>query len=401
MSGRWFMYAWELVGCAVALCTLPGSVELLLLTLAGVLPARRDKQAAKQSRDWRVAFVVPAHDEEATIADCVESLLHCDAGLKRAEVFVVADNCSDQTPRLAAEAGANVLVRNDSTRRGKGYALDFAFKSLSARGFDLFIIVDADSSVTPNLVQDFVQAFDAGANAIQCRYKVRNASVSMRTRWMNIALMAFNVLRPRGRDRLGLSVGILGNGFALSQETLVRIPYDAISVVEDLEYHIRLVRAGLRVRFVDTVTVYGEMPTSGKGVSTQRARWEGGRLRMILESAPSLAGDVCRGRLRLCEPLLELLLLPLGFHVLLLLIAIGTPIPAVRYYAAGALAFVAVHMLSAIRIGGGGWSEVAALFSAPFYLIWKLRVIPQLIRNVGGGTAWVRTERQSRQGDLK
>jgi hypothetical protein len=103
----------------------------------------------------------------------------------------------------------------------------------------------------------------------------------------------------------------------------------------------------------------------------------------------------------LTEPLLELLLLPLGFHVLLLLFALGTPITPVRYYAAGALAFVAVHMLAAIRIGGGGWSDVAALCSAPFYLIWKLRIIPQLIRNAGGGTAWVRTERQSRPGGLK
>jgi cellulose synthase/poly-beta-1,6-N-acetylglucosamine synthase-like glycosyltransferase len=374
---------------------------LLLLTLGGVLPSKKSEPTAETHRDLRVAFVVPAHDEEATIADCVKSLLRCDSATGDAAVFVVADNCTDRTARVATEAGANVLIRDDSTRRGKGYALDFAFRNLSARGFDLYIIVDADSSVTPNLVRDFVHAFEGGSNAVQCRYKVRNASDSLRTRWMNIALMAFNVLRPRGRDRFGMSVGVLGNGFALSQTTLDKVPYDAVSVVEDLEYHIRLVRAGLSVRFVDTATVYGEMPLSGKGVSTQRARWEGGRFRMIRENAPKLAREVCRGQFRLSEPLLELLLLPLGFHVLMLLFALATPISAVRYYAAGALVIVGVHMLAAIGIGGGGWRDVSALLLAPFYLIWKIRIIPQLIRNAGRGTAWVRTERRSQEGGLK
>lgn len=401
MNTSLLVHAWELFGAAIALSTLPGTVELMLLTLGGVLPAKRAKLHAESGKLRRVAFVVPAHDEEVTISGCVKSLLQCDSPTGAATVFVVADNCTDQTAKFAVEAGASVLVRNDATRRGKGYALDFAFQSLSARGFDLFIIVDADTSVTPNLLHDFEQAFEAGADAVQCRYKVRNASGSLRTRWMNIALMAFNVLRPRGRNRFGMSVGILGNGFALSQSTLSRVPYDAVSVVEDLEYHIRLVRAGLRVRFVDTATVYGEMPSSGTGVSTQRARWEGGRFRMIRESVPKLAREISRGRFRLFEPLLELLLLPLGFHVLLLLVALTTPASAIRLYAAAALSLVGVHMLAAIGIGGGGWRDISALLSAPFYLVWKLRTIPQLLRNAGRGTAWVRTERAPRDGGLR
>jgi cellulose synthase/poly-beta-1,6-N-acetylglucosamine synthase-like glycosyltransferase len=401
MSARLLMHVWEFAGAAIALCTSPGSVELLLLTLGGVLPAKKNQARVESDVTFRVAFVVPAHDEESTIADCVKSLRECDSYSGDAAVYVVADNCTDQTAGLAAEAGANVLIRDDSARRGKGYALDFAFRKLLARGFNLFIVVDADSSVTRNLVRDFVKAFESGADAVQCRYKVRNSSGSMRTRWMNIALMAFNVLRPRGRERFGMSAGILGNGFALSQATLEKVPYDAVSVVEDLEYHLRLVRAGLTVRFVDTATVYGEMPLSNKGASTQRARWEGGRFRMIRESAPGLAREVCRGQFRLLEPLLELLLLPLGFHVLMLLFALTTPMAAVRYYVAAALTLVAAHILAAIAIGGGGWRDVGALFVAPLYLLWKLRIIPQLIRNSGRSTAWVRTERQTRQGGLK
>ena len=70
----------------------------------------------------------------------------------------------------------------------------------------------------------------SGADAVQCRYGVLNAGDSLRTRLMNVALLAFNVLRPRGRDRLGFSAGILGNGFALRAETLATVPYVARSV---------------------------------------------------------------------------------------------------------------------------------------------------------------------------
>lgn len=381
---------WLVLGIAAALLTLPGTVELLFLTVGGCLPGRHFGQPTARFAG-RLAVVVPAHNEESAIGACVKSLLACPGDFS---VVVVADNCSDHTEQEAQRAGARVLVRRDLTRRGKGYALDYAFTQLLAAGFDALIVVDADTTVSPNLVSDFHKGFAAGADALQCRYKVRNPAASARTRWMNVALMAFNVLRPRGRDRFGVSAGILGNGFALSRRALQLAPYTAVSLVEDLEYHLQLVRNGCKVHFVDGVTVFGEMPTGGRGVATQRSRWEGGRFRMIAELSPQLLREVLRGRLRLLEPLLELLLLPLSFHVALLLLALSTPEHAVRGYAAGALALVIIHLLAAVAVGGGGWRDASALFTAPFYMLWKLRMLPALLRNARQEAHWVRTDRE-------
>ena len=389
-----------LAGIFLALCTLPGTVELLALTVAGLLPGRRARRQLEIPRrdPIRIAIIVPAHDEEASIGACVRNLLECDRGKDEVEVFVVADNCSDRTAVQAENAGARCLVRTDPDRRGKGYALDFAFRALMDSGFDLFIVIDADTTAPENLVREFSAEFGNGAEAMQCRYGVRNTGDSRRTRWMNIALMAFNVLRPRGRDRLGLSAGLFGNGFALTRATIQQIPYAAFSVVEDLEYHIRLMRAGWRVHFVDTVTVLGEMPVSGKAVLTQRSRWEGGRFRMLVDLAPQLAKAVCAGEWRCIEPLLDLMLLPLAFHVTMLALAICTPVLIVRWYAAGALTVVLAHLLAAISVGGGGWPDVVALLSAPFYVLWKLRVIPDLVKGARHGSAWVRTARVATKG---
>ncbi|MBK7153854.1 MAG: hypothetical protein IPH72_19095 [Sandaracinaceae bacterium] len=98
-----------------------------------------------------------------------------------------------------------------------------------------------------------------------------------------------------------------------------------------------MVRAGYAVRFVEQTAVSAAVPTTAAAESTQRARWEGGRLRMLRELAPSLAADVLRGRGRSVEPLGELLLLPLASHVGALLVVLVLPFPPTQLYAAGAL----------------------------------------------------------------
>lgn len=379
------------LGSLLALLTLPGTVELLLLTLAGLLPARR--RAAGGTGKFSLAVVVPSHNEELNIARCVASLYAAGHGSISLTVAVIADNCTDRTAEVARQAGARVLERFNDRERGKGYALDFAFRSLIGEPFHAFLVIDADSEISPNLLLAMSNAFRAGADAAQCRYIVRNSGDSVRTRLMSVALYAFNVLRPRGRHRLGLSAGIYGNGFGLSAATLRAVPYTAASVVEDLEYHLALVRAGRRVQFVDDAAAYGDMPVAGAGVKTQRARWEGGRFRMMFEKAPVLLGEVLRGKFALLEPCLDLLLLPLAFHVVLLLLAAATPFRLARDLGVAGLAVVLIHLFAAIRVGGGSLRDVAVLLAAPFYVVWKILLIPRLVRTSGSGAAWVRTER--------
>jgi cellulose synthase/poly-beta-1,6-N-acetylglucosamine synthase-like glycosyltransferase len=374
------------------LTTLPGTLELLLLTLAS--PFHRNARQSPDSSRLRLAVIVPAHNERLHIGRCVESL-SSSARTLNAEIIVIADNCDDDTAERARTAGARVLERQDAEQRGKGFALNFAFERLLAEGFTAFVIVDADSLVSDNLLPVMASLFADGADAAQCRYTTLNAEASLRTRLMEISLMAFNVLRPRGRSALGLSTGILGNGFGLSAATLHAVPYQAESVVEDLEYHLLLCSAGRRVQFSDRAWVKAEMPTGGSGSQTQRARWEGGRLRMIATHVPSLLKRVLSGERRLIEPMLDLLLLPLSYHVLLLLLTLALPVGFARVYGLAALTLVLIHTLVAIRIGGGHLRDVGTLAMAPFYILWKLTVLRLIGRAARRDASWVRTARES------
>ena len=390
---------WALLGILLALLSAPGTFELLMLTVGGVLPVRRQVSLPKGGKGKHLAVVVPAHNEAIGIVACIQSLQACDPGDGTFAVVVVADNCEDDTAARAEAAGARVLIRHDPDRRGKGYALDFAFRQLLRGPFDAFMVVDADTRVEPNLFAEAQRWFRAGADAVQSRYCVDNPGVSVRTRLMNVALQAFNVLRPRGREFWGVSVGLLGNGFGLSRATLEAVPYDAASVAEDLEYHIRLVQSGRRVRFMDATTVWSEMPSGERASRGQRARWEGGRFRMIREQTPILLRGVLAGRWRETEPLLELWLLPLAFHVMLLIAALLPPFAPSRIYALCGLALVSLHVLAAIRVGGGGWRDVWAVAAVPFYILWKLTLFKALLRGARKDAAWVRTDRESSSHD--
>jgi len=385
---------WSVVGILLCLVTLPGTIELAFLTFCGAMPRRLQISSPESRQLLNICVVVPAHNEEKGIGGCVSTLLACATGGNEVAVVVIADNCSDATAGQARLAGARVLVRNDGQRRGKGYALDHAFSILLPENHDAFLIVDADTGVEANFILATAELFGRGAEALQCRYLASNPGESVRSRLMHVAWLAFNVLRLRGRDYCGLSVGILGNGFGLARQTLEKIPFDADSIAEDLEYHLRLVRAGRRVRFCEATTVWSDVPAQGKMAAGQRARWEGGRLRMIREQTPGLAAEVLKGNLRLLEPLLELLLLPLAFHVFLLLVLLSVPTAVAGFFALTGLLVVMLHVAAALWVGKAGWRDVLALLAAPFYIVWKLTLGRQLLKSASSEAAWVRTERK-------
>ncbi len=379
----------NLVGVVLLLATLPLSIELLVLSLAAALPARRSRSG--NSSTFRLAVIVPAHNEEKLIATCVRSLLADPE--TTAQVFVVAHNCTDRTAELAAQSGAQVLQLNGPG--GKGVALDHGFNHALEIGADAVLVIDADSIVSKNLLASVTDAIRAGAQAVQTRYQVANTEANFRTRLSGLALLGMNVLRPRGRSRLGLSCGIFGNGFALSAATLARVPYTANSLVEDLEYHLRLIDARIAVEFLDHATVFGEMPENSAAASTQRARWEGGRALMRRQWTLPLLKASLLGRPRLIEPLLDLISLPLATQAMLLVLALLVPLSWVRLYGVAGILIAILYVIVAASLSDDPRATLKALAAAPGYLLWKIMMIPRTRLASRKNATWVRTERNA------
>ncbi len=352
-----------------------------LFTLTA-LSARREPPPYPDP-ELRFDIVVPAHNEEQYIAATVRSLRAIDYPSDRFRVLVVADNCSDATAERARAAGATVLERNDRTKRGKGYALEHAFAQVLADAVaDAVVVVDADTEVTPNLLRAFTARFGAGASAVQAAYGVRNPEASWRTRLMHIALSAFHDVRSLGRERLGVSCGLRGNGMGFRASVLKEVPHDAFSIVEDLEYGIRLGRAGHRVEYVDEARVLGEMVATEKESRSQRTRWEGGRWRFAKEQGLPLLREAFTKRDRVLLDLAADVLVPplsyvalataggcaaAGFSVVFLR---ANPIVLVPWGASAAM--LAAYVARGVVASGAGARGFVDLATAPAYVGWKL-----------------------------
>ncbi len=386
-----FSGMFEAAGCILLFVTLPSLLELLVVT-TGALRKQR-KLSPKRRPAFSLAVVVPAHNEEYSIARCVTSLLSSAASLSDISIFVVADNCSDRTADCARAAGADVLVRTNPSERGKGFALRFAFDNLMPRGYDACAVVDADSVVSNNFLCEVIAALSSGEQAVQTRYRVATPLITQRARLMDVAFLAFNVLRPKGRHGYGLSAGVLGNGFALSRQTLMDVPYEANSIVEDLEYHLLLVESGKRVAFIDEATVYGDISDDKEAQETQRARWEGGRMRLALTKVIPLIRQLLVGRLLVFEPLLELLTLPLAYLIILLVAMLALPILGYRLYAVTLMVLMLVHVVTALRLSGEMKEGLSSLVFAPSYILWKLTKSGAILRFSKSGKPWLRTKR--------
>jgi cellulose synthase/poly-beta-1,6-N-acetylglucosamine synthase-like glycosyltransferase len=223
---------------------------------------------------------------------------------------------------------------------------------------------------------------------------------SWRTRLITIAKGSFHILRSRARERLRVSAGIRGNGWCVTHTLLRQVPYEALSLTEDLEYGIALGLAGVRVHYADEAHADGEMVSRAAVAATQRRRWERGRFALIRSSSAPLLIAALRLRSALCLDLaFDLLVLPLSYvtlNVVLLLIAAGAAawwqagsVPWL-WLAAGCVASLLLYVLRGWQLSGIGARGIFDLARAPFFLVWKLL----LILRPHGAEEWIRTHRE-------
>jgi cellulose synthase/poly-beta-1,6-N-acetylglucosamine synthase-like glycosyltransferase len=272
------------------MAALGASSYLIALAAAG---ARARRRAGPPAGDLHLTVLVPAHDEAGSIAAAVDGLLGCDYPPERRRVVVIADNCSDETAALARAAGAETWERDDRASAGKGQALAWALGRLRDEGpeTDAIVIFDADCVPSPNLLARLASQLADGADGAQARLMIDDPDASTAAALRSGAYTLMNYTRPLGKEALGLSAGLQGTGMALATRTLAEIPWGSFSLIEDREYHLQLVEAGRRVRFVADAEVRTPAPPSRSGANTQETRWDAGNLYLARTWFPRLLRD--------------------------------------------------------------------------------------------------------------
>ncbi len=363
-----------------------------------------DKFDAPAQQQLRFAFVIPAHDEEAGIARSVKAALAVDYPHELLRVIVVADNCSDDTARVALEAGADVLERHDPDRKGKGYALRHAFDHIlpdtghkHSGSLDAVVVVDADSQPCRGLLTGLARRITRGEKAVQVENGILNPDAAPLTWLLHVGNVMENALFHEPKALLGLPTVLRGNGMCITADVLRTNPWQAFTATEDTEYSLNLLEQGIRVRYLADVRVRAESPTSFDQLYTQRLRWAAGNAGLSKTAALRF---ICLGAARRDAALADAgwSLLVSSRPALLLAVLAPTIVSAVlkmdALVAWGLILLLMQMFLLVAALGLAGLNARRALWTLSLPLVVGQLVFTTVLGMFGfGRRAWVRTRR--------
>lgn len=230
------------------------------------------------------ALVVAAHNEEKVIGPLVQNLKSLDYPDQLYDIYIVADNCSDQTATTARQAGALVKERFNLEKRGKGFALEWMFEKLFAmkKQYDGIVVFDADNLVKPNFLREMNNKLCQGHQIVQCYLDSKNPFDTWITGTFSIAFWQTNRLLQLARYNLGLSNILGGTGMCFTSEVLKRFGWGAHSLTEDLEFTMKCMLNGIKTTWAHDAVIYDEKPLTFMQSWHQRKRWAQGHVDIAL-----------------------------------------------------------------------------------------------------------------------
>jgi cellulose synthase/poly-beta-1,6-N-acetylglucosamine synthase-like glycosyltransferase len=391
----------EAVNFVLLLIAVAVAVPVLFLTIqlgAALLPARASARLSSAPCPL-VAVVMPAHNEEAIIARTVGSIV---AQLPpNGRLLIVADNCTDNTAQIAARAGAEVTLRRDANRIGKGYALDHGVRILRPDPPQVVIFVDADCEVGQGSLEILAKHCASTGHPAQAQYcMLTPPSASSADKISQLAWVIKTWVRPLGSTRLGLPCQLMGSGMALPFEIADRLNLATGHLAEDQKLGAELALIGKPPHFCPQARVLSQLPQGEAGKRQQRTRWEHGHLAIIGEFfLPLTRHAISRQSPRLLAFALDLCIPPLSLLVLLLALTeaatlswfVATGLVSPFIAASAALGCLGVSIGAAWWRFGQGAVSLRELTAVPAYCLQK---IPSFVRFfVSRQIDWIRTER--------
>ena len=398
------MHPLEIIFYALFILTAPLLGYQFFLGLLALFAKKITSFETEKSRKF--AIVVPAHNEEKIITKTIYSLSGLIYPKKNYEVFVIADNCTDNTAKVALSLGVTVLERTNKDKTGKGYALRWAFDQILEKqdAFDSIIVVDADSLISGNYLEVMNYYLEQGSRVIQSSDLVLPDPGNWSVEATRIGFLLYNYVKPLGRKVLNLSMGLRGNGMCFSADLLREVPWEAWSLIEDVEYGLILLLKGEKIVFAPEATVLAQMPVEAKNAESQRSRWEMGRFSIIKSyTSKFLVKSITKGSASYFDVFLDLITPPFVNIMLMSSVILSLTvifwflgiIPILHILLWGSLLIIGVaYFFLGLYVSGAEKNLYKSLLRIPLYIFWKMKLYMNVLRK-GKSNEWVRTKRDS------
>ena len=399
--------ALSIVAWGLALAVLAPAALLFLQTAASFLPRRvHDAQTGEGTPPGRVAILIPAHNEgahiEATVRDALAGLAALEGARHR--LIVIADNCADDTAAVAEALGADVVVRRDPDRRGKGYALQFGIDHLRADPPDSVVFLDADCRFEPGVIARLAAAARASARPAQALYIMEAPDgAPPRLAVAAFAWLMINRVRMSGLYNLADVTRFTGSGMAAPWAVISGLDLATGAITEDLLLTFKMTEAGAPPLLETDALVTSAFPQADEASVTQRARWEHGSLALMARlAAPALGRGLAAGDFRRVMLALDLMIPPLIMFALFIAAAALAGLALSPFVGAGpflaalaAAGLFAVSVMAGWAAHGRGVLPPSRLVALAPFLLEKLRIYGG--RGRASSKTWTRTKRQGEE----
>lgn len=281
----------SLVGILFSLCFLYQGIFFLIGLVRGQVKIPRAR------RLHRYAFFIAAHNEEPVIANLVKSIKDQDYPSELIDIFVVADACTDGTAQAAREAGAIVYERNDLSRKGKSWVMDYGFDRILREypdTYEAFFIFDADNLLSRNYVSVMNDAFDQGYLALTSYRNSKNFGSS----WVSAANAIWFLREARflnnARMMCGTSCAVSGSGYLISAKLVEGMHgWDFHTLTEDIQFTTFCAVHGVRIGYAPA-EFFDEQPVTLKASIKQRMRWTKGFYQVLFTYGGQLLTSIRR-----------------------------------------------------------------------------------------------------------
>ncbi len=263
----------------------------------GLLKKPKKFSAKKQHR---FAVVVSARNESSVIGNLISSIRNQNYPQELVDIFIIADNCTDNTAEIARSAGAIVYERFNKEQVGKGYALDWMFNIIESeyadRNYEGYIIFDADNVLDPNYIAEMNKVFDNGYRIITSYRNSKNYDTNWITAGYSLWFLREAKYLNNARMQLGTSCAISGTGFLVSAD-VIRENNGWIHhlLTEDIEFTTDSIIHGEKIGYCADAILYDEQPTKFGQSYTQRLRWAKGFYQVFRNYGAKLIKGVFKG----------------------------------------------------------------------------------------------------------
>lgn len=238
---------------------------------------KKSKLKMKKSKKKNYfAIIVPARNEGEVIGNLIDSLQALDYPKDRYGIYIVPNNCTDNTAEVAKECGANVIECKVKTKT-KGDVLKYTFGLLKDnKDIDAYLIFDADNLVHKDFLKHMNDCLNSG-------YKVAEGyrdSKNPKDNWISGSYTIFylfqNIFFNKSRMAFDASASINGTGFMVSKDIIDRDGFETYTLTEDVEFTGQCALKGERIAFVEDAITYDEYPINFGASWKQRKRWSAG-----------------------------------------------------------------------------------------------------------------------------